>query len=79
MGMLFPTNRVHEFWNYDTDQAETVSRRVEKFAELMQSVWMSKNDYERRMRAVGHLFLSVCITAYSRIILAPISAIRNAN
>lgn len=34
------------------DQAETVSRRVEKFAELMQSVWISKNDYERRARNV---------------------------
>ncbi|KAG8861753.1 hypothetical protein FRB96_002711 [Tulasnella sp. 330] len=34
------------------DQAETVSRRVEKFAELMQTVWLSKNDYERRMRAL---------------------------
>ncbi|KAJ3731291.1 actinin-like protein [Lentinula guzmanii] len=32
------------------DQAETVSRRVEKFAELMQSVWISRNDYERRVR-----------------------------
>ncbi|TRM63830.1 calponin homology domain-containing protein [Schizophyllum amplum] len=32
------------------DQAETVSRRVEKFAELMQSVWVSRNDYERRVR-----------------------------
>ncbi|KAJ7600888.1 actin cross-linking [Mycena floridula] len=32
------------------DQAETVSRRVEKFAELMQSVWLSRNDYERRMQ-----------------------------
>ncbi|KAF5389247.1 hypothetical protein D9757_003426 [Collybiopsis confluens] len=32
------------------DQAETVSRRVEKFAELMQSVWVSQNDYERRVR-----------------------------
>ncbi|KAF8319071.1 hypothetical protein DL93DRAFT_2053972 [Clavulina sp. PMI_390] len=32
------------------DQAETVSRRVEKFAELMQSVWASRNDYEERMR-----------------------------
>ncbi|KAE9394893.1 actinin-like protein [Gymnopus androsaceus JB14] len=32
------------------DQAETVSRRVEKFAELMQSVWISQNDYERRVR-----------------------------
>jgi hypothetical protein len=34
------------------DQAETVSRRVEKFAELMQSVWVSRNDYERRVRLV---------------------------
>ncbi|KAF5369426.1 hypothetical protein D9758_002608 [Tetrapyrgos nigripes] len=32
------------------DQAETVSRRVVKFAELMQSVWLSRNDYERRIR-----------------------------
>ncbi|KAG6878508.1 hypothetical protein C0993_005438 [Termitomyces sp. T159_Od127] len=32
------------------DQAETVSRRVEKFAELMQSVWLSRNDYERRIK-----------------------------
>lgn len=31
------------------EQTETVSRRVEKFAELMQSVWMSRNDYERRV------------------------------
>jgi hypothetical protein len=34
------------------DQAETVARRVEKFAELMQSVWISRNDYERRITAV---------------------------
>ncbi|KAG8677921.1 alpha-actinin, partial [Ceratobasidium sp. 395] len=33
------------------DQHETVSRRIEKFAELMHSVWLSRNDYERRMRA----------------------------
>ncbi|KAF9452931.1 hypothetical protein P691DRAFT_659813 [Macrolepiota fuliginosa MF-IS2] len=32
------------------NQAETVSRRVIKFAELMQSVWVSRNDYERRVR-----------------------------
>ncbi|KAF9525906.1 actin cross-linking [Crepidotus variabilis] len=32
------------------DQAETESRRVEKFAELMQSVWLIRNDYERRIR-----------------------------
>ncbi|TFK33014.1 actinin-like protein [Crucibulum laeve] len=31
------------------DQAETVSRRVEKFAELMQSVWVSRNDFEHRV------------------------------
>lgn len=36
------------------DQAETVSRRVEKFAELMHSVWQSRNDYERRC----HLLLT---------------------
>lgn len=29
-----------------------MSRRVDKFAELMQSVWLSKNDYERRVREV---------------------------
>ncbi|KIY46738.1 hypothetical protein FISHEDRAFT_66337 [Fistulina hepatica ATCC 64428] len=39
------------------DQAETVSRRVEKFADLMQSVWISKNDYERRTR----LFLATLL------------------
>jgi hypothetical protein len=40
------------FPNLLVDQAETVSRRVEKFAELMQSVWVSRNDYERRTRLV---------------------------
>ncbi len=35
------------------DQAETVSRRVDKFAELMQSVWLSRNDYERRVKLVS--------------------------
>ena len=34
------------------DQAETESRRVEKFAELMQSVWLIRNDYERRILLV---------------------------
>lgn len=41
------------------DQAETVSRRVEKFSELMQSVWTSKNDYERRARALLHALSEV--------------------
>ena len=35
-----------------TDQAETVSRRIDKFADLMRSTWVSRNDYERRVRAV---------------------------
>jgi hypothetical protein len=34
------------------DQAETVSRRIDKFADLMRSIWVSRNDYERRVRAV---------------------------
>jgi hypothetical protein len=34
------------------DQAETVSRRVEKFADLMYTIWVSRNDYERRCRLV---------------------------
>lgn len=37
-----------------SEQTETVSRRIEKFAELMQSVWTSRNDYERRVRALLH-------------------------
>ncbi|KAG6850336.1 hypothetical protein H0H93_014609 [Arthromyces matolae] len=44
------------------DQAETVSRRVEKFAELMQSVWVSRNDYERRIK----LLLSALSETQSR-------------
>ena len=32
------------------DQAENESRRVEKFADLMQSVWLIRTDYERRAR-----------------------------
>ncbi|KAH8082020.1 actinin-like protein [Cristinia sonorae] len=41
------------------DQAETVSRRVEKFAELMQSVWLSKNDYEKRVRELLSAVLEI--------------------
>jgi len=42
-----------EYLRVVIDQAETVSRRVVKFAELMQSVWVSRNDFERRMRLVS--------------------------
>ena len=52
MGQLMLAQRPHYSWIVCIDQAETVSRRVEKFAELMQSVWASKNDYERRARNV---------------------------
>lgn len=48
--MTYVASYFHAFSTMD--QAETVSRRVEKFAELMQSVWISKNDYERRVRAL---------------------------
>ncbi|KAK7690274.1 hypothetical protein QCA50_006929 [Cerrena zonata] len=48
--MTYIASYFHAFSSMD--QAETVSRRVEKFAELMQSVWLSKNDYERRVRAL---------------------------
>ncbi|KAF8625928.1 hypothetical protein AX17_006654 [Amanita inopinata Kibby_2008] len=44
--MTYVASYFHAFSTMD--QAETVSRRVEKFAELMQSVWISRNDYERR-------------------------------
>ncbi|KAI0322018.1 calponin homology domain-containing protein [Amylostereum chailletii] len=48
--MTYVANFFHAFSSMD--QAETVSRRLEKFAELMQSIWVSRNDYERRVRAL---------------------------
>ena len=53
MGQCFASSiRLSLTNRYVIDQAETVSRRVEKFAELMQSVWLSRNDYERRVKAL---------------------------
>ncbi|OJT14685.1 Alpha-actinin-like protein 1 [Trametes pubescens] len=46
--MTYVAGYFHAFSSME--QTETVSRRVEKFAELMQSVWVSRNDYERRVR-----------------------------
>jgi Ca2+-binding EF-hand superfamily protein len=46
--MTYVASYFHAFSSMD--QAETVSRRVEKFADIMQSVWVSRNDYERRIR-----------------------------
>lgn len=48
----FKVEPLTDMLNFHLDQAETVSRRVEKFAELMQSVWTTRNDYEERMRKV---------------------------
>ncbi|KAI0667757.1 actinin-like protein [Trametes maxima] len=45
--MTYVAGYFHAFSSME--QTETVSRRVEKFAELMQSVWSSRNDYERRV------------------------------
>ncbi|KAF9468633.1 calponin homology domain-containing protein, partial [Collybia nuda] len=51
------------------DQAQTESRRLEKFAELMQSVWVSRNDYERRIRlhlsALSEIQLRWAATVFS--------------
>lgn len=35
-----------------TDKAETGARRVELFAEVMKSIWVARNDFERRMSAL---------------------------
>ncbi|KAF9643282.1 actinin-like protein [Thelephora ganbajun] len=51
--MTYVASYFHAFSTMD--QAQTVSRRVEKFAELIQSVWVSRNDYERRVRALLHV------------------------
>ncbi|KAF8478104.1 actinin-like protein [Russula ochroleuca] len=48
--MTYVASYFHAFSSQD--QAETVSRRIEKFADLMQSIWVSRNDYERRVRAL---------------------------
>ncbi|PCH39917.1 hypothetical protein WOLCODRAFT_136560 [Wolfiporia cocos MD-104 SS10] len=55
--MTYIASYFHAFSSMD--QAETVSRRVEKFAELMHSVWLSKNDYERRVRELLAAMLEI--------------------
>ncbi|KAK4688455.1 hypothetical protein P7C73_g1661, partial [Tremellales sp. Uapishka_1] len=45
--MTYVAEFFHKFSS--EDKAETVARRVEKFAELMQGIWSNKNDFERRM------------------------------
>jgi hypothetical protein len=57
VGLFYPCN-TNLLIPISTDQAETVSRRIEKFADLMQSIWVSRNDYERRVRAVRDKLLN---------------------
>ncbi|KZT56334.1 hypothetical protein CALCODRAFT_524325 [Calocera cornea HHB12733] len=52
--MTYIASYFHAFSSMD--QQETVSRRVEKFAELMHSVWLSRTDYERRAQQLLHQF-----------------------
>jgi len=52
--MTYVAGYFHAFSSQD--QAETVSRRLEKFADLMHSIWVSRNDYERRVRALLSAF-----------------------
>ena len=67
------------FVSLPIDQATTVSRRVDKFAELMQSVWLIKNDYERRVRLVHNFFLSLsCLILITSLqLLAALSSIQS--
>ncbi|ORX34112.1 calponin homology domain-containing protein [Kockovaella imperatae] len=48
--MTYVAEFFHKFSS--EDKMETGTRRVEKFAELMQGIWTSKNDFERRMAAL---------------------------
>ncbi|WVR05610.1 hypothetical protein IAU60_002632 [Kwoniella sp. DSM 27419] len=45
--MTYVAEFFHKFSS--EDKAETGARRVEKFVELMQGLWINKNDFERRM------------------------------
>ncbi|KZV63476.1 hypothetical protein PENSPDRAFT_691598 [Peniophora sp. CONT] len=52
--MTYVASFFHAFSSQD--QRETVSRRLEKMADLMNSIWISRNDYERRVRALMSAF-----------------------
>ena len=70
MGMIRSTLTLSFSLALLPDQAETVSRRIEKFAELMQSVWLSRNDYERRVKLVRLLPLYFLHHFYGSIIFS---------
>lgn len=49
--MTYVAQYFHAFSSME--QAEVVSRRVAKFAEVMQSAWSAQHDYERRASEVS--------------------------
>jgi Ca2+-binding EF-hand superfamily protein len=55
--MTYVAQYFHAFSSME--QAEVVSRRVAKFADVMQSAWLMQNDYERRARALLASMLEV--------------------
>lgn len=48
--MTYVAEFFHKFSS--EDKAETGARRVELFAEVMKSIWVARNDFERRMSAL---------------------------
>ncbi|PWN31769.1 uncharacterized protein FA14DRAFT_151224 [Meira miltonrushii] len=55
--MTYVAQYFHAFSSME--QAEVVSRRVAKFADVMQSAWMMQNDYERRAKELLHAMIEV--------------------
>ncbi|MCO5585318.1 hypothetical protein L7F22_039251 [Adiantum nelumboides] len=55
--MTYVAQYFHAFSSME--QAEVVSRRVAKFADVMQSAWMMQNDYERRAKEILHAMIEV--------------------
>lgn len=51
--MTYVAQYFHAFSSME--QAEVVSRRVAKFADVMQSAWLMQNDYERRAKEVSNM------------------------
>ncbi|KAJ7816124.1 actinin-like protein [Mycena leptocephala] len=61
------------------DQAETVSRRVEKFAELMQSVWVSQNELRAACASGAYIILPTHPYMFTLHIPAPFRAHGNSD
>lgn len=55
--MTYVAQYFHAFSSME--QAEIVSRRVAKFADVMQSAWMMQNDYERRAKELLQAMIEI--------------------